>query len=239
MGGKLPNHSGGALKMTNSIGTPIETRDGVITIDPADVKGGMYHLLNAVIAPRPIAWISTVSADGTFNLAPHSYTVVLSPNPPIVGFVSIGQKDTLRNVRVSGEFVYHIADESLGERLNRTAADFPPDESEFDWAGLTPIASDLVTAPRVAEAPIAFEAKVVEIKQVLDTNNFLVMGEIVRLHLAEAIIANGRIDPALLRPLGRLAGSGFSRLGELFAMERPTYKGLVEAGTEPMPRRGS
>lgn len=225
--------------MATSIGTPIETRDGVITLNPDGVSGGMYHLLNAAIAPRPIAWVSTVSADGTFNLAPHSYTVVLSPTPPIVGFVSVGQKDTLRNVRATGDFVYHIAHESLGERLNRTAADFPPDESEFDWAGLTPIASDLVKAPRVAEAPIAFEARLVEVKQISTTNNFLVMGEIVRLHLAEAIISNGRIDPALLRPLGRLAGSGFSRLGELFSLERPTFKGLIEAGAEPMPRGDS
>jgi flavin reductase (DIM6/NTAB) family NADH-FMN oxidoreductase RutF len=221
------------------IGEPIAERDGVLSLDPDAVNGGMYHLLNAVIAPRPIAWVSTVSEDGVHNLAPHSYTTVLSPNPPIVGFVSIGQKDTLRNARATGEFVYHIADESLGERLNRTAADFPPEISEFDWAGLTPVPADLVRAPRVAEAPIAFEAKVVEIKQILDTNNFLIMGQVIRLHIAETVIANGRIDPSLVRPLGRLAGSGYARLGELFAMDRPTYKGLIEAESHPMPRRDS
>jgi flavin reductase (DIM6/NTAB) family NADH-FMN oxidoreductase RutF len=208
-----------------------------LTLDPADVTGGMYHLLNAAIAPRPISWIATVAVDGTFNLAPHSYTTVLSPNPPIVGFVSVGQKDTLRNVRASEDFVYHIADESLGERLNRSAADFPPDISEFDWAGLTPIASDRVRAPRVAEAPIAFEATLVEIKQIAASNNFLVMGEIVRVHIAEAIMTGTRIDPSKLRPLGRLAGSGFARLGELFSMERPTYRGLLDANAKPIPRR--
>lgn len=223
--------------MTNDIGTPLATRDGVVTLDPGGVRGGMYHLLNAAIAPRPISWIATVSAAGTLNLAPHSYTVVLSPNPPIVGFVSVGRKDTLRNIEAAGDFVYHIADESLGERLNRTAADFPPDESEFDWAGLTPLASDLVRSPRVAEAPIAFEARLVEVKQIAATTNYLVMGEIVRLHVAEAIISNGRIDPARLRPLGRLAGSGYARLGELISMERPTYAGLIESAGKPMARR--
>jgi flavin reductase (DIM6/NTAB) family NADH-FMN oxidoreductase RutF len=223
--------------MANTIGTPISSDSGVITLDPGDVSGGMYHLLNAAIAPRPIAWVSSVSANGTYNLAPHSYTVVLSPNPPIVGFVSVGRKDTLRNVEATGDFVYHIADESLAERLNRTAADFPADESEFNWAGLTPIPSDLVGSPRVAEAPIAFEARLVEIKQIAQTSNFLIMGEIVRLHIAEEILTNGRIDPAKLRPIGRLAGSGFSHLGELFSLERPTYKGLLEAGAEPMPPR--
>ena len=216
------------------LGPAIAIRNGVASLEPNSVTGGMYHLLNAVIAPRPIAWVSTLAADGTFNLAPHSYTTVLSPNPPIVGFVSIGRKDTLRNVEATGDFVYHIADESLGERLNRTAADFPANESEFAWAGLTPVPSDLVHAPRVAEAPVAFEATLVEVKQIAQTNNHLIMGEIVRLHIAQAVITDGRIDPAKLRPLGRLAGGGFSRLGELFSMTRPTYKGLLETDEGPM-----
>jgi flavin reductase (DIM6/NTAB) family NADH-FMN oxidoreductase RutF len=205
-----------------------------ITLDPADVPGnGVYHLLNAAIAPRPIAWVSSLAADGTPNIAPHSYTTVLSPNPPIVGFVSVGRKDTLRNVQVSGEFVYHIADETLAERLNLTAADFPPDVSEFDWADLTPIPSDLIRTPRVAEAPIAFEATAAQVQQVRDTNSYLITGEIVRIHLAARILTDDRIDPAKLRALGRLAGSQFSHLGELFKMDRPTYRGLLESGATP------
>lgn len=218
----------------DGLGQADALRNGVITISPEAVAGGMYHLLNAVIAPRPIAWIATLGPNGTNNIAPHSYTTVLSPNPPIVGFVSVGRKDTLRNIEATGDFVYHIADESLADRLNRTAADFPPDESEFTWAGLTPIASDLVHAPRVAEAPVAFEAKLVDITQIAQTNNHLVMGQIVRLHITETVLSGGRVDPAKLRPLGRLAGSGFSRLGELFTMTRPTFKGLVDEGAEPM-----
>ena len=93
-----------------------------------------YHLLNAVIAPRPIAWISTVSASGTFNLAPHSYTTVVSQDPPIVSFVSIGRKDSVRN-EATGCFVYNVGSHQMVERINRTLADFPPDVSEFEWAG--------------------------------------------------------------------------------------------------------
>ncbi|HEY7033956.1 MAG TPA: flavin reductase family protein [Thermomicrobiales bacterium] len=209
--------------------------DPFVTINPADVPGnGVYHLLNAAIAPRPIAWVASLAADGTPNIAPHSYTTVFSPNPPIVGFVSVGRKDTLRNVLATGEFVYHIADEALAERLNLTAADFPSDVSEFDWAGLTPIPSDLVRTPRVAEAPIAFEATAAQVQQVRETNNYLITGEIVRIHLAERILSGDRIDPAKLRALGRLAGSQFSYLGELFKMERPTYRGLLEAGATPV-----
>lgn len=205
-----------------------------VTIDPHDVPGnGVYHLLNAAIAPRPIAWVATIGADGTPNLAPHSYTTVFSPQPAIVGFVSIGRKDTLRNVEATGEFVYHIADVSLAEQLNLTAADFPPEIDEINWAGLTAIKSDLVQVPWVAEAPIAFEANAVEVQQIRQTNNYLITGEIVRIHLADQILHDDRIDPALLQPIGRLAGSQFSRLGELFKMDRPTYQGLLDSGATP------
>ena len=210
-----------------------------VTLRPEEMPpSGMYHLLNAAIAPRPIAWISSLASDGTVNLAPHSYTTVLSPDPPIVCFVSIRPKDTLRNVRATGDFVYNIADEQLGERLNLSAADFPPDISEVAWAGLHTMASEVVRTPRIVEAPISFECRLVQIVQIQETSNYLVMGEIVRGHIAERVMTDGRIDPAKLHAIGRLAGSQFSRLGELFKMERPTYRGLIEAGTKPLPEAG-
>jgi flavin reductase (DIM6/NTAB) family NADH-FMN oxidoreductase RutF len=95
--------------------------------------------------------------------------------------------------------------------------------------------SDLVRAPRVGEAPVAMECRLVEVHQIAGTQNYLVLGEVVRVHLAERIWVNGRVDPARLRPVGRLAGSGFAHLGELFSMERPTYRGLLEAGAKPVP----
>jgi flavin reductase (DIM6/NTAB) family NADH-FMN oxidoreductase RutF len=206
-----------------------------ISIEPGALPPGQfYHLLNAAIAPRPVAWISSLSANGTANLAPHSYTTVFALNPPIVGFVSTSLKDSARNIQATGDFVYHIASDALVERLNRTAADFPPDVSEFDWAGLTKLKSDLVNAYRVAEAPVAFECRLVEVIRIGGQESLLVLGEVLRAHLAEEIMTAGRIDPVKLQPLGRLAGSQFSRLGGLFNLSRPTYQGLLTAEQGPM-----
>src|SRR6476620_8529264 len=171
--------------------------DEFTTIDASDLgRGGAYHLLNAAIAPRPIAWVSSLSATGTLNIAPHSYTTVLSPNPPIVGFVSVGRKDTLNNVEATGDFVYHIAGQELALQLNLSAADFPAHISEVNWTGLTSTPSDLIKTPRIAEAPLAFEARAAGIIRIADTENYLITGEILRFHIAERILTNGRIDPA-------------------------------------------
>lgn len=210
-----------------------------VSFDPAGMRNGAaYHLLNAIIAPRPISWISTVAPDGVLNLAPHSYTTVASPNPPIVCFVSIGRKDTIRNVEETGEFVYNVGNRDLVERINRTSADFPPEISEFEWAGLTPVASTRVSAPRVAEAPVAMECRLVEVHRVAQTNNHLVLGEVLVFHVAERIMVNGRIDTALLDPVGRLAGSLYAEMGSVFSLERPTWAGLQEAEAEPLPLLG-
>jgi flavin reductase (DIM6/NTAB) family NADH-FMN oxidoreductase RutF len=193
-----------------------------------------YHLLNAVIAPRPISWISTVSAEGAFNLAPHSYTMTVSPNPPIVAFVSVGRKDTLRNAEATGCFVYNIGNHNLVERINRTSADFPPEVSEFEWAGLTPIPSTRVIAPRVAEAPVQMEATVVAIHQVLETPNYIIMGRIEAFHIQEALFEGDRVRTERLDPVGRMAGSLYAEMGKVFSLERPTFSKLQEAGEGPM-----
>jgi flavin reductase (DIM6/NTAB) family NADH-FMN oxidoreductase RutF len=191
-------------------------------------------LLNAVIAPRPISWISTVSSDGIFNLAPHSYTTVASQDPPIVLFVSIGRKDSIRNVEETGCFVYNVGTRTLVERINRTSADYPPEVSEFDWAGLTPIASTRITAPRVAEAPVQLEATLFDIHRVGQTNNYIVMGEIVALHVADHLFDGDRVETSRLDPVGRMAGSLYAAMGEVFSLKRPTWRGLLEAGDSPM-----
>jgi flavin reductase (DIM6/NTAB) family NADH-FMN oxidoreductase RutF len=193
-----------------------------------------YHLLNAVIAPRPISWISTVSAEGVFNLAPHSYTTVVSPDPPIVAFVSVGRKDTVRNVEATGCFVYNIGNRGLAERINRTAADFPSGISEFDWAGLTPIPSTRITAPRVAEAPVQMEATVVGVHQVLATTNYIVLGQVEAFHIADALFDGDRVRTERLEPIGRMAGSLYAEMGKVFSLERPVYRKLLEAGEAPM-----
>ena len=200
--------------------------------------GQTYHALNAIIGPRPIAWISTVASDGTFNLAPHSYTTVASQAPPVVLFTSIGRKDTIRNVEADGSFVYNVGSRSLVERINRTAADFPPDVSEFDWAGLTPLPSEKVRAPRVAEAPVQMECELVSTQQVLDTENFVIFGRVVLFHVAEELWEKDRINTSWLDPVGRLAGSLYAEIGEIFSLKRPTYRELIDTGAEPMEPSG-
>jgi len=203
------------------------------TFDPADAPAGMQHLLNGVVAPRPIAWVSTLAPDGTANVAPHSYTTIFNVDPPVVGFVSSGRKDTLTNAEASGEFVYNVGDRALAEEMNLSSADFPPDVSEFDWAAITPVPGDRVRAPRIAEAPVALECRVVDIHPIPGTSSTLVLGEVVRVHVAERIWDGDRIDVAALAPIGRTTGSGYARLGELFSMQRPTHAGLVAAGARP------
>jgi flavin reductase (DIM6/NTAB) family NADH-FMN oxidoreductase RutF len=207
-----------------------------LTLDPTALDAGAaYHVLNSLVVPRPIAWVSTRSASGVANLAPHSYFTVLAPDPPTICFSSGGEKDTLRNVRFGGDFVVNVVGEELAEAMNLTAADFPPDESEFRVAGLTPIPSDLVGAPRLAEAPAAMECRLLHVLEVGRTPNYVVIGEVMRFHIAESVWRDGRVDLAALRPVGRLAGSGYSYTRELFRMERPTYAGLRDAGLMPRP----
>ena len=205
------------------------------TMYPDDRSAGhLYHFLNAVIAPRPIAWISSLSPSGHLNLAPHSYTTVVSPNPPMVCFVSIGRKDSLNNIEATREFVYNIGGRHLVERINRTAADYPPDVSEFEWAGLTPRASEKIAVPRVAEAAVQMEATLNQVVRISDTDNHIVIGEVVVIHVASAILVDGRVSTAKLDPVGRLAGSDYATFGEVFSLRRPTWQGLREAGEEPM-----
>ncbi|MGI9253928.1 MAG: flavin reductase family protein [Thermomicrobiales bacterium] len=202
--------------------------------DPVDAPAGMQHLLNGVVAPRPIAWVSTWGPNRTANVAPHSYMTVFNVDPPIVGFVSNGRKDTLNNVEETGAFACNFADFALAEAMNLTSADFPPTVSEFDWAGLTIVEGDAVNAPWVGESPASFECKVVEIQPVPGTSSVLVLGEVVRIHIADRLWIGDRLDVTALDPVGRTSGSGYTRLGEPFSMKRPTWKGLQQAGVNPV-----
>ncbi len=216
-----------------SFTTVPDPRDRVV-LDPGESGWqAMYHLMNATVAPRPVAWVSTLSAEGVPNLAPHSYTTVFSLQPPVVGFVSVGRKDSTTNVEATGEFVLNIASQDLLERLNLTAANFPPEEDEFAWAELSHVASDLVRPPRVGEAPVSFETRLVEVIPV--GNCFLVLGEVVRVHVATDVWRDGRVDPELLQPVLRLAGSMFARLGPTFNLARPTYDDVLGGRVAQLP----
>ena len=155
----------------------------------------------------------------------------------MLGFTSVGEKDTLRNVRAVGEYVINVAGDDLVERLNLTAADFPPEEDEFTWAGLTPEPSTLVSVPAVGEAPVSLEMRLRQITPFGDC--FLIVGEVVYVRLASSILRDDRVQPDLLRPLARGAGATFFRSPEAFDLTRPKYAKLVDEGATPMRPRST
>ncbi len=192
-----------------------------------------YFLLTGMVIPRPVAWISTLAPDGTANIAPFSFTTVLSSDPPVVCFVSSGVKDSMRNAQHTGDFVYNVGGEDLLESLNMTAADLHRDESEFEWVNLTPRASDVVKSPRLGEAPISMECKLVDVIAFGGGSGNLVAGEVVRIHIAERILTNDRVDPEKLRPICRLSGSNYATLGEIITLRRPNRQDLIDRGVQP------
>lgn len=190
-------------------------------IDPATLEGRQpYFLITSLVVPRPIAWVTSLSEEGVVNLAPHSYFNVMSSNPWILHFTSTGEKDTLRNVRATGEFVVNIVGRPLAETMNLTSAEHPPDVSEMEAAGLTPAPSKRVKPPRVASAPAAFECRLNDI--ISKGNGHMVFGDVLLAHVDEALFDGSRIDPKALRPVGRLGGSLYTdAAGAIFKLERP------------------
>src|SRR5918997_4641969 len=147
--------------------------------DPAELSSRDFHrLLTAVVVPRPIAWVSTRSADGVDNLAPHSFFTISSVQPPVVQFTSVGAKDSLRNAVATGEFVVSLCPEELVEQVNLTGTDYPADVSEYDAIGLTREPSTKVAPPRVAESPVALECRVVGTRD-FGGGSTVVFGEVV------------------------------------------------------------
>lgn len=203
-------------------------------IVPAELEGREpYFLITSLVVPRPIAWVSTLSEDEVPNVAPHSYFNVISSNPWIVHFTSTGEKDSLRNARATGEFVVNLFGRELVEKMNFTSADFPPEENEFEWAGLQAEPSSRVRPPRVAGTPAAFECRVNDI--VSKGNGHMVFGDVLVAHVDEGVFRDGRVDPELFRPVGRLAGSLYSDTSQgLFKIKRPTWQ-EVRAGDVQRP----
>ncbi|MDX6220429.1 MAG: hypothetical protein QOJ48_2110 [Frankiales bacterium] len=182
-------------------------------LDPAELGLRVYPWLNSVVVPRPIAWVSSRSATGVDNLAPHSFFTVAGVDPPVLSFTSVGAKDTLRNVRATREFVVCMATEPLTEKVNATATDFPADTSEFDVVGLTRETSAKVAPPRVAESPVALECRYVDERSFGSCT--VVFGEVVHLSVAESVLHDGRPEITLLRPMARLGANEWSTIGEV------------------------
>lgn len=161
----------------------------------------------AIVAPRPIGWISAVDAEGRVNLAPYSFFNAISTDPHMVMFSSEGEKDALAFARETGEFVCNLATFDLREAMNATSAPLPRGESEFAHAGLTPAPSRIVKAPRVAESPVALECKLVQIVPLTGlsgrTTYHMAIGEVVGVHIDERFLVDGFLDIASMRPIAR------------------------------------
>ena len=198
--------------------------------DPgSEAPHDIYKLLVGAIVPRPIAFVSSLSAEGVRNLAPFSFFTAISANPPVICFspmvrASDGHtKDTLNNIRATREFVVNIVSEEFAAQMNLTSREFPPEVDEFEESGLTPVASDLVKPPRVGESHFNMECR---LRQIVDVSSeplggSIVLGEVLRFHVRDEIVENFRIDPDKLRAIGRMAGATYARTTDRFDLERP------------------
>lgn len=201
-----------------------------MTIDPASTApANIYKLMVGAIVPRPIAFVSTRAADGTLNLAPFSFFTGVSADPPVICFSPMirgsdgARKDTLRNVELTGEFVVNVVSEEFVRQMNICSAEFPPEVDEFQASGLTPMPSDVVKPPRVKESHISMECRLLQIVDVSakPLGGSIVLGEVVRFHVDDALLDNYRIDPDKLRPVGRMGGPTYTRTTDRFDLERP------------------
>lgn len=197
--------------------------------EPKNGHGLPHDPFNAIVGPRPIGWISTQSKAGIVNLAPYSFFNAFNYIPPIIGFSSVGYKDTLRNIEETGEFVWNLVTSDLVETMNQSCAPYPPEVSEFDATGLKQAKSTLVIPPRVAKAKVAFECKCTEIIQLKGISGekaktWLVLGEVVEIHIAKSLLKEGIYETSEAGHVLRGGGPGdYFTIGkeQLFKLYRP------------------
>ena|SRR5438105_4242744 len=179
----------------------------------------------AIVAPRPIGWVSTVSKSGIANLAPYSFFNAVSESPHYIVFGSGGVKDSLANVEATGEFAINIATYELREAMNLSSARVPPDVDEFALAGLTPVPCRLIEAPRVSESPAALECRLHRIAPLPDergdARDWVVIGRVVAIHIDDRFIHDGRVDTAAMKPIARLGYSEYATVETAWRMRRP------------------
>ena len=209
--------------------------------EPRHGHGLPHDPFNAIVGPRPIGWIASRSTAGVLNLAPYSFFNAFNYTPPIIGFASVGYKDTVRNIEATGEFVWNLATRSLADAMNQTSATVPPDVNEFGLAGLTPIPSQLVAVPRVLESPVAFECRTSQIVQLQAANGdkvptWLVLGEVVAVHIDTQLLKDGVYDTAHAGHILRGGGpADYFHIGpeQLFHMHRPVRSNEPLAHIQP------
>ena len=198
--------------------------------EPRLGHGLAHDPFNSIVGPRPIGWVSTRSSAGVLNLAPYSFFNAFNYVPPIVGFASIGYKDTVANVEVTGEFCWNLATRPLAEAVNATSATVGPDVDEFTLAGLTPEPSQIVAVPRVGESPVSFECRTSDVVRLRsaagdEVDTWLILGEVVGVHIAAELVADGVYRTADAEPVLRGGGPAdyFAITPDnLFQLRRPS-----------------
>ncbi|MCF6273379.1 MAG: flavin reductase family protein [Rhodobacteraceae bacterium] len=196
---------------------------------PADNDHGMPHNpFKAIVSPRPIGWISTLDEGGVANLAPYSFFNALCDTPPMVMFGSTGikpdqkaGKDSLENIRATGEFAVNIVSYALREPMNQSAASFPATTDEFEAVGLTKADGVAISAPHVGEAPAVLECKLFKIITLPGAANSMVIGEVVGVHIQDDFIVNGRFDVTRYKPLSRLGYMDYAHVEQVFELIKP------------------
>ena len=203
--------------------------DDIHFYEPANGHGLAHDPFNALVAPRPIGWISSRDGQGNLNLAPYSFFNAFNYHPPIVGFSSIGYKDSVRNAEETGEFCWNLVTRSLSEAMNETCAPVGPEEDEFTLSGLTPRPSRVISAPHVAESPVALECKVSQVLRLtgadgVPVDTWMVYGEVVGVHIARHLLKDGIYDTGAAEPVMRGGGpADYFSVGpeQKFRMHRP------------------
>jgi flavin reductase (DIM6/NTAB) family NADH-FMN oxidoreductase RutF len=201
-------------------------------VDPAALSAdATYYWQAATILPRPIAWTSTLNEDGSANLAPFSFFTGVSSDPPTCLICVTRRKqqpdgtrppkDTWRNIERTGEYVIHVVNDALRGQMNATSRDFPYGTDELAAVGLTPLASDRVGVPRIAEAPVAMECRLERIVEVGRGGTAVIIGEILLWHVRDDLVVNGRIDLGRLDAIGRMGGPTYTRTRDRFDLQRP------------------
>ncbi|HEV3319168.1 MAG TPA: flavin reductase family protein [Solirubrobacteraceae bacterium] len=191
-----------------------------LELDPAALgERERYFLLTSVVVPRPIAWVSTLAADGARNLAPYSYFNACSATPPIVHFTSTTSRDSIANVKATGEFVVNVVSEGLAEAMRVSSAALHSGEDEFKVAGLRAAPSHTVSPPRVAGAKVALECR---LRQLLEMGQgTMAFGDVLHVHVDRSVWRDGHVDPTLLRPVGRLSGLDYTTVSDVYSLELP------------------
>jgi flavin reductase (DIM6/NTAB) family NADH-FMN oxidoreductase RutF len=198
--------------------------------ETAHGHGLPHDPFKAIVAPRPIGWISTRARDGRINLAPYSFFNAISSKPDLVMFSSDGEKDSVAFARETGEFVVNLVTRDLFDAMNTSSTDAPRGVSEFQLAGVTPARCRLISAPRVGEAHAALECRVTEIAQPRDLDGnparvHLVTGQVVGVHIDDAMLVDGIFDIRKARPVARLGYLDYAEIREVFSARRPLYRG--------------